>query len=219
MSVFPVFGLSQRLGKIFPWGAALVAVCFLTSIGEPAVGQEKRASEAKLFGLSGEGSSFVYVFDRSGSMKGEPLAAAKRELLASIHGLTRVQQFQIVFYNERARAMQPPQMAFADDDGLRQADSFVRSVTASGGTDHVQALVLALRMKPDVIFFLTDADDPQFTAKELDEVWRKNPGVAINVVEFKSGPQAGAANALHKLAEQNRGEYKYVDLKSLAESP
>jgi hypothetical protein len=113
--------------------------------------------------------------------------------------------------------MQPAALAFADDNGLRQAESFVKRVSASGATDHVQALLVALRMKPDIVFFLTDADDPQLTDKELDAVWKKNEGSVINVIEFKAGPQRGGGSALSKLAEQNRGEYKYVDLSKLAD--
>jgi hypothetical protein len=199
--------------------SSLLLICGFLAMHSLALGQEFQASEAKLFGLSSRGSSVVYVFDRSGSMEGAPLAAAKRELLESIHGLTRVQQFQIIFYNERAKAMQPPQLAFADDNGLRQAESFVKGVAASGGTNHVEALLLALRMKPDIVFFLTDADDPQLTAKELEAVWSKNAGAIINVVEFKNGPQTSEGRTLSKLAEQNRGEYKYVDVSALEDKP
>ena len=57
-----------------------------------------------VFGVEGEGSKFVYVFDRSGSMQGfqgRPLAAAKRELITSLESLESVHQFQVIFYNER----------------------------------------------------------------------------------------------------------------------
>ncbi|MCA9212494.1 MAG: hypothetical protein KDB27_05485, partial [Planctomycetales bacterium] len=40
-----------------------------------------------VFGVSGTGSSFVYVFDRSASMKGLPLAAAKQQLINSLANL------------------------------------------------------------------------------------------------------------------------------------
>lgn len=198
---------------------SLVLAWGLHLFSPPAQAEEPTTSEAQLFGLAGRGSSFVYVIDRSLSMKGEPLTAAKRELLASIHRLTRVQQFQIVFYNERARTMQPARMTFADDDGLHLAEAHVKGMSASGATDHVQALVLALRMKPDVVFFLTDADEPQLTAKELDTIWRKNEGSIINTIEFKSGPDPGTGVTLRKLAEQNRGEYKYVDVTALKTTP
>jgi hypothetical protein len=148
-------------------------------------------------------------------MKGAALAAAKRELLASVGRLEEVHQFQIVFYNETARMMQPSQMVFGGQNGLRQAESFVTGVTASGATDHVQALKLALRMNPDVVFFLTDADEPQLSPNELKDIQRRGNGAVINVIEFKSDAKRGQESWLRKLAEQNRGEYKLVDVAAL----
>ena len=197
----------------------MAAVCGLAAVVSRGLADDNSPGGTQVFGVTARGSSFVYVFDRSLSMKGAPLVAAKRELLASIGRLSGVQQFQIVFYNQNARTMQPPQMVFAGESGRRQAESYVASVTASGGTDHVQALRLALRMGPDVIFFLTDADEPQMSAKELDEIRKKNGGVAIHVIEFKSGHAQGKSETLRKLAEQNRGEYKYVDVTALGAKP
>ena len=57
-------------------------------------------STTMVFGVSGSGSEFVYVFDRSESMNGNsgrPLRAAKAELLKSIKSLTERQRFQIIF--------------------------------------------------------------------------------------------------------------------------
>jgi hypothetical protein len=198
--------------------ALLHGAALLILASEQCAAQE-RGSETRLFGVSGRGTRFVYVFDRSLSMKGNPLATAKQELRASLSRLQRVNQFQIIFYNENPRLMTVgggPQMAFADENGLSQAESFITSVTAAGGTDHVQALKLALRMSPDVIFFLTDADDPQLSPAELDQIRRANAGAVINAIEFKSGPDQGKGGFLRKLAEQNRGEYKYVDVTELS---
>jgi hypothetical protein len=176
---------------------------------------EPGAGQTQLFGVTGSGSRFVYVFDRSLSMKGPALAAAKRELLASLSKLERTHQFQIVFYNEQPKMMQPPRMLFADESGQGQAASFVTNMTAAGGTDHVAALKLALRMQPDVIFLLTDADEPPLTAKQLNDVHRANGGAVINVIEFKGGPNQGKGAFLRQLADENRGQYKYVDSTAL----
>jgi hypothetical protein len=182
-----------------------------TSPGLAADGSGK----PQVFGVAAEGGSFLYVFDRSLSMQGAPLAAAKRELIASLGQLKRVQQFQILFYNQNAKLMQPQRMMFADENGKRQAESYIAGIQASGATDHVQALMLALRSGPEVIFFLTDADEPQLTAKELETIRQKNGGTIIHVIEFKSGPAKGTGETLRRLAEQNRGEYKYVDVTAL----
>ena len=58
---------------------------------------------ATLLGVEGKGTKFVYVFDHSGSMgvpANKPLDRAKKELLASIDGISDVQQFYIIFYNQ-----------------------------------------------------------------------------------------------------------------------
>ena len=38
----------------------------------------------------------------------------------------------------------------------------------------------------------------------------------IHVIEFKTGPVGGKASFLKKLAEQNRGEYKAIEVGTLA---
>lgn len=194
-------------------------VCMATLLAPWLLADERGEGQTQVFGVTGRGSRFVYVFDRSLSMEGAPLAAAKRELLASIARLERTHQFQIVFYNEKPRMMQPQRMFFADENGIGQAESFVRSITAAGGTDHLQALQLALRMQPDVIFLLTDADEPPLTAKQLAEIRRNNGGAAINVIEFKSGPNQDKGAFLRHLADENRGQYKYVDSAALPAAP
>jgi von Willebrand factor type A domain len=176
---------------------------------------DDRASETQVFGVTASGNRFVYVFDRSLSMQGAPLAAAKRELVASISKLKEIQQFQIIFYNEKPRVMPSPQLLFADENGRAQAESFISSITAAGGTDHLQALKLALRLQPDVIFFLTDADEPPLTENQLNDIRRNNGAAAIHVIEFKSGADSGKRNFLRQLAEDNRGQYKHIDTSSL----
>jgi hypothetical protein len=201
--------------------ALLAIVAALPSESHAQLRQSSQTGETQVFGLWGKGSRFVYVFDRSLSMQGQPLAAAKRELLASLSHLERVHQFQIVFYNEAPKLMrlspaQPAQMIFADEDGLKSAGSFVNNMSASGGTNHVAALKLALRLSPDVIFFLTDADDPVISPKELEQIQRANGGTIIHVVEFKPGPDQHQGDFLRKLAEQNRGQFKYVDTTAIS---
>ena len=70
----------------------------------------RAGARAGMFGLSGEGYKFVYVFDRSGSMGGDgsaSLKAVKAELRASLKSLDTVHQFQIVFYNHRPVVFNP----------------------------------------------------------------------------------------------------------------
>ena len=185
-------------------------------------GNQARTS---VFGAEGVGNKFVYVFDRSASMdgyQGRPLRAAKAELIASLQDLDKVHQFQIIFYNDQPTVFnpfrpQPPRMLFGDAQWKRLAQNFVRGVIAAGGTHHLEAIELALGMNPDVIFFLTDAAEPQLSPSQLDRIRRKNSriGATINAIEFGAGPNQGGINFLVRLAHQNNGHHVYVDVTRL----
>jgi hypothetical protein len=191
----------------------------LDGLGFSIAPKEGGKARTSLFGLVGEGYKFVYVFDRSGSMGGDgrrALRAAKAELTESLKNLDTVHQFQIIFYNERPTLFNPTgvpgRLAFANDQNKQRAARFIDSIVAAGGTDHEEALKAAIKLNPDVIFFLTDADDPKLTPAQLEKVRHFAAGIAINVVEFGAGPKSAEESFLAVLARQNGGRYAYVDL-------
>jgi len=172
-----------------------------------------------MFGVTALGFKFVYVFDRSASMGGDgdkALKAVKAELLKSLRNLDTVHQFQIIFYNEKPVIFNPSgtsgRLAFANETNKQRAVRFVESITADGNTRHDDALKLAIRLRPDVIFFLTDGDDPKLTRRDLDQVQRMAFGIAIHAIEFGPGPRPDGPSFLATLAEENGGRYAYVDL-------
>lgn len=179
-----------------------------------------------VFGTVGEGSKFVYVFDRSGSTGGpgrSALAVAKAELLRSLEDLDTVHQFQIIFYNETPVAFNPSgapgRLAFGNPANKERARRFIGSITPDGGTRHDEALKLAIKLQPDVIFFFTDADEPRLSARQLEEIHRRANGIVINAIEFGLGPKQSGMNFLEKLAHQNGGQYAYVDITRLPATP
>ena len=106
-----------------------------------------------------------------------PLAAAKRQLIESLQSLESVHQFHIIFFNTQTQSFDITgggrRIAFATDRNKQLAANFVGGITADGGTDRLAALREAIGFSPDVIFFLTDADDPM-SASELAEIARAN---------------------------------------------
>ena len=84
-----------------------------------------------------------------------------------------------------------------------------------GGTRHLSALRLALGLRPDVVFFLTDADEPRLTSDEMRQIRVLNKGSIINTIEFGYGPQHRMDNFLVQLAKQNGGQHVYVDVRRL----
>jgi hypothetical protein len=176
--------------------------------------------QTSVFGVQGKGSKFIYVFDRSASMEGRPLAAAKKQLLESLQSLESVQQFHIIFFNTKTQSFDISgggrRIAFASDRNKKLAANFVGGITADGGTDRMYALREALNFAPDVIFFLTDADDPM-SPSEMAEIARANRRVqaSICVIEFGKNAAPTPNDFLARLAHDNGGEYGYVDTTKL----
>jgi hypothetical protein len=177
-------------------------------------------AQVSVFGVQGKGSKFIYVFDRSASMEGRPLAAAKKQLLESVQSLDSVNQFHIIFFNTRVQSLDISdgghRIAFASDRNKKLAANFVGGITADGGTDRMNALREAINLAPDVIFFLTDADDPM-SASEMAELARANRRVqaSICVIEFGTKASPAPNDFLARLAHDNGGQYGYVDTTKL----
>jgi hypothetical protein len=178
-------------------------------------------ARVQIFGVEGTGTRFVYLFDRSVSMEGAPLAAAKRQLIGSLDSFDSVHQFHIIFFNHRMSNFdstdQQQRIAYATDQNKSLAAAFVRTISADGGTDRYAAIRQAIRLRPDAIFFLTDADDPM-PAAEIAEILSDNRrvGAAIHTIEFGRGVEQGHYNFLVQLAEQTGGQYDYVNTRLLS---
>lgn len=212
-----IAGLGLGSGPPVPGGASLLDG---TAARSSASGGRART---KVYGLKGEGNRFVYVFDRSGSMGGsgnKALNSAKKELLQSIADLGDAHQFQIIFYNEQPTIMRfddLPNLMFANAENKARARLFVAGISADGATAHEPAIYLALQLNPDVIFFLTDADQPELSPAALAKIQQRNHGsCVINTIEFGLGPKIRKENFLDRLAAQNGGGSVYVDINSRA---
>ena len=115
------------------------------------------------FGARERAGSFAYVIDCSGSMASRgSLDVAKRELLASLDQLPPDARFGVVFYNVRPTVFTDPPGRPGPDAGDRGEQGAgprpAGAIVPDGGTNHMIALRAALALRPEVIFFLTDAD-------------------------------------------------------------
>lgn len=180
------------------------------------------SSSTSIFGVVGTGTKFVYVFDRSLSMHGTPLRAAQAELVGSLASLADNHEFQIIFYNNRATVFNPAgkgRLSWATSANKELARRFVEGMTASGGTNHEEAMLEALKLQPDVIFVLSDAKSnlgEGLTAGQLDKIRRMNGSRAsINSIEFGDGPQSEGYSFLKTLSKESGGQYGYIDVNTL----
>lgn len=218
----PALAPGQIQGTPYTGGSAAEITELLQSgAGNGGIGNQTGEAAVQIFGLNGKGTKFMYVFDRSGSMEGTPIRAAKAELIRSLDSLGELHQFNIVFYSGDYRLWRPgKRLIFATPTEKQNAVQFIEGITAEGGTRHFEPLMEAITHRPDVIFFLTDGEaQDDLTAGQLRSIERANSvgrGAQINVIQFGSGGLTDPpSRSLEQLAEQNGGQHRYVNVKEL----
>jgi von Willebrand factor type A domain len=170
----------------------------------------------RFFDVEAQGRTFVYVIDRSSSMGPRGgLRAARQELMSSLQQLPPAARFQVIVYNRVAEPLLPdrPSMLEVTPESLERIAERLSGLRAEGGTDHLPALRRGLALRPDVIFFLTDADD--LTNDLLRAVTRLNPGrhTIIHAIELNALNRDRPDMPMHVLARENGGTYRAVDLR------
>jgi len=171
----------------------------------------------EFFGAREKGESFAYVIDCSGSMATNgALDVAKRELLASLGRLPLESRFGVIFYNQKATVFTDPAghpgLMAASLEAKARTRTRLREIPPDGGTNHMVALHAALALKPEVLFFLTDAD--MMTLPNVEEVLAAAGRTRIQAVEFGVGPDVDVSAPLRKLATATGGSYRYIDVTS-----
>ena len=169
----------------------------------------------------GNGRSFVYVIDTSSSMShGQRLELAKSQLKGSLRLLKPNQRFQVLFYNQSVTQMQlrrraAEDMYVATTVHVQLAAAEIDRVTANSGTAHLPAIERALLLMPDVIYFLTDGDQPSLSAEQLAQIRKRNAArTQIHVIEFASGARESRnVTWLQQLASQSGGQYRYIPVR------
>ena len=182
----------------------------------PAGRPDGTAVGTSFFDISAEGNVFCYVVDSSSSMdQDDAIGMARDELIASLQQLQTTQRFQILFYDSELHPLtNGKQQTFsATDAHLKFASQFILSQQTSGGTVHQPALLAALKLAPDVIFFLTDGETSELCARDLQQIKQFNRRrIKIHVIQFGSGAKLGSFNWLEQLATDHRGSYRYQDI-------
>lgn len=175
-----------------------------------------RSDGTSFFQVAAQGDHFYYVVDCSGSMdEGNAIGLARAELMASIERLDPAKRFQIMFYDSDLHPMLngKQEIFFATDINRTFARQFINNQQPDSGTLHRPALLAALRSAPDVIFFLTDGDEPDLSFRDLRDLREANRNnTRIHVIQFGRGAKLGPMNWLEQLAKDHQGTYRYRDV-------
>ena len=195
--------------------------------GAPGIGGSGEGEGvAGFFGASAKGDRICYVIDRSYSMvENSSMKLAIKELLRSLDNLSPNMYFQVVFYNtepERLK-LKGRDLAIANDVFRNKAREQIQAMKPKGGTDHGKALRMAVGMRPDVIFMLTDAEDAE--PEMIEEITRLSGGgksskrrapITIHVIQFHHDRHRAPDDGIRQLAEKNKGTYRMIDTNELA---
>jgi hypothetical protein len=162
------------------------------------------------FGTQAVGKSFVFIVDCSGSMHGYRFTRACYELKRALDDLTSKQKFYIIFYNHTTIPLYLPggrkKLFAASRRYVYGANRWIEKREAGGGTIPDQAIYMALSMKPDVIFFLSDGKFSR-TARNVAREANKH-GTVIHTIAFQF---RGGEPVLKGIAEDNNGRYRFVE--------
>lgn len=144
----------------------------------------------------------VFVLDRSGSMGGTRIYAAKRALCAALKGLNEKDTFEIIAFDTVLETFEAEPVA-ATRANLRRAAEWLAQVHPRGGTEALPALERACvgRVAPGrvrTVLFLTDGDvanDGEILA--LSRCF--DPAVRLFTVGIGLAPSAGLLSRLARL--------------------
>jgi len=121
-------------------------------------------SGTSFFGKTVAAKSVAYVIDASGSMQGPRFVRARMELVNALMKMKKTQEFFIVFYTDQTYPLFWPQSVVslipANAENLKKTGLWLELARTSDGTQPQEAMSLALSLKPDVIFLLSDGDIP-----------------------------------------------------------
>ncbi|TWU19156.1 vWA domain-containing protein [Allorhodopirellula heiligendammensis] len=172
-------------------------------------------------GVEGGGNHFAYLVDSSGSM-GDAFVSARRALLESIDMLKPEQRFYVIFFDAECDYMR---ITRADQDESRSVaattvnkqrlKSWAMRVEMDRGKAPYEPLEYALqRIKPDVIFLLSDGEFPQ----GIEDLLQKENKVTnlfgetkpISIVHTISYHSREGESRMRRIAENNFGQYRHV---------
>jgi hypothetical protein len=162
-----------------------------------------------LFGVPAQGRTFAMVIDRSASMGDQGLGAiraAADELQKQLAGLNDQQRVQVIAYHAAPSQLSEGWLP-ATDANKEKLLRYLRGLPAFGST----------KPRPEVIFLLTDGDDPGMDPGQLRVVrdLAVNKTV-IHAIHFgRSHNLADENHFLRKVSGNSGGSYVFVNVDKL----
>jgi Ca-activated chloride channel homolog len=152
----------------------------------------------------------VFVIDVSGSMAGTSIGQAKASLINALDGLSAIDRFNIIWFNNEAGKLFPDTIETSADN-KRYAKTFIENLEANGGTEMKPAMQLALSGQESYsrfrqVIFITDGNIAN--ESELFALIDRQLGDSrLFTIGIGSAPNS---YFMRKAAQKGRGTYTYI---------
>jgi hypothetical protein len=174
-----------------------------------------------VFGAGGDAHFIVFMCDATGSMINK-MATLKDELGKAVTGLKPTQSFNVIFFQDiKVEAFQTS-LVPATPENKRKVGAYLEGVTATGKTDPLPGMELALKLHPQLIYLLTDAADFPEPDKlvALIKKYNSDRKIKINTILFVQNQSEHNANIdseslMKQIAAENGGNFRWVEIDSL----
>lgn len=157
---------------------------------------------------------FIFILDRSGSMKGRKIEQAKDALRFCVNNLNDGDRFNLILFNTNVESFSKELVPIKKE--RENAIAFIEDIEGNGGTNINDALLAPLTEKPDskrprIVVFLTDGEATVGTT-DTDHILKNVAKLNKNesrIFVFGVGYDVNV-NLLDKMAEENGGTRQYV---------
>ena len=178
-------------------------------------GSTGTGTAATFFAVPMAAKRVVFVLDASASMgQSNAWNVARAEFIAALEGMKADARCKVIVYAGTPRLLLPARSDWLDPVADRIAMLEAMKETApEGRTEHGPALKMAITLRPDAIYFLTDADD--LTQDHLRDIQLLNRDrIPIHTIELTQRHRGQADMPMQVLARQWNGVFQAIDLAS-----
>jgi uncharacterized protein YegL len=172
---------------------------------------------SSFFGIESAGEKFVFIVDSSRSMQGKRWEHANKELLRSISELGPDQKFFVICFDYVARPafdLLPENIKFltASNNSRRRIRQWIQSLDLGSNTRPADAMRLALALRPDAIYLLSDGELEDDTYEMLALANHDaSTGKVIVPIHTISLYSTSGRELLELIASNNGGKFVNVD--------
>src|SRR5262249_28615335 len=178
----------QRNGETFNYPPPTVT----SSV--PAANEMRMGRDVpRYYGMPITARRLIFVIDVSGSMAGLKIMQAKKELMQAIQKLPPKTEFNMIAFSSKVHVWSP-RLVEASDEAKKRALAYVYSLPVGGETATYDALVVALEMRVESIYLLTDGEPtrgkivrPEAIAAAI-RMQNRLQGTSINTIGIGTGP-------------------------------